>query len=136
MEELPKKSCGISTYDKWNIKPQVSSIFHFDRVSEGWMAYVLCANINRLNYENLLVCIVCSTYSHITIKALWIPHYNISILLFQHFGRFTPESRVVAQWLNIVRVSIQKRGWLWSCKLKVFMMYSKMDRVPFEALSK
>ena len=42
MEEFPKKSCGISTYyDKWNLKPQISSIFHFDRVSDGRMAHVL-----------------------------------------------------------------------------------------------
>ena len=31
----------ISTYDKWNVKPQISSIFHFDPVSDGRMAHVL-----------------------------------------------------------------------------------------------
>ena len=36
-----KSSCGISTYDKWNFKPQISSIFHFDWVSDGQMAHVL-----------------------------------------------------------------------------------------------
>ena len=42
MEEFQKKkSCGISTYDKWNFKPQISSIFYFDRVSYGRMAHVL-----------------------------------------------------------------------------------------------
>ena len=41
MEEFPKKSCGISTYDEWNFKPQISSIFHFDRVSDGRMRHVL-----------------------------------------------------------------------------------------------
>ena len=41
MEEFPKKSFGISTYVKWNFKPQISSIFHFDWVSDGRMAHVL-----------------------------------------------------------------------------------------------
>ena len=42
MEEFPKKnSYGISTYDNWNFKPQISSIFHFDRVSDGQMAHIL-----------------------------------------------------------------------------------------------
>ena len=36
-----KSSCGIFTYDKWNSKPQISAIFHFDRVSDGRMAHLL-----------------------------------------------------------------------------------------------
>ena len=36
-----KNSCNISSYDKWNFKPQISSIFHFDRVGDGQMAHVL-----------------------------------------------------------------------------------------------
>ena len=36
-----KKSFGISTYDELNFKPQISSIFHFDWVSDGRMAHVL-----------------------------------------------------------------------------------------------
>ena len=31
----------LSTYDKWNFKPQISSIFHFDRASDGRMAHLL-----------------------------------------------------------------------------------------------
>ena len=37
-EFTPQKvqySCGISSYDKLNFKPQISSIFHFDRVSDN-----------------------------------------------------------------------------------------------------
>ena len=30
-----------TTYDKWNLKPQISSIFHFDRVSDGQMSHIL-----------------------------------------------------------------------------------------------
>ena len=42
MEEFPKqKSCGISTYDNWDFKAQISSIFHIDQASDGRMAYVL-----------------------------------------------------------------------------------------------
>ena len=41
MEEFPKNSFGMSTYVKWNFKPQISSIFHFDQVSDGLMAHVL-----------------------------------------------------------------------------------------------
>ena len=32
------------TYVKWNFKPQISSIFHFDRVSDSRMAHVLGVN--------------------------------------------------------------------------------------------
>ena len=39
-----KNSCGISTYDKLNFKPQISSIFHFDRASDGRMADALGVN--------------------------------------------------------------------------------------------
>ena len=39
-----KKICGISTYDNWNFKPWISSIFHFDRASDGWVAHVLGVN--------------------------------------------------------------------------------------------
>ena len=31
----------ISTYHKWMFKLQISSIFHFDRASDNWMAHVL-----------------------------------------------------------------------------------------------
>ena len=45
MEEFPKKKIGgISTFDKWNFKPQISFIFHFDGVSDGRMAHVLGVN--------------------------------------------------------------------------------------------
>ena len=37
-------SCGISTYDKWNFKPQISSIFHFVQVSDSWLAHILGVN--------------------------------------------------------------------------------------------
>ena len=43
-----KKSCGIFTYDNWNFKPQISSIFQFDRASDGGMAHVL--GVNKLNF--------------------------------------------------------------------------------------
>ena len=35
MEGFQKK-CGVPTYDKWNFKSQISSIFYFDWVSGGW----------------------------------------------------------------------------------------------------
>ena len=42
MEEFPKKkSWGISTYDNWNFKSQISSIFHFDWAIDGRMAHIL-----------------------------------------------------------------------------------------------
>ena len=41
LEKFPKKSCGISTYDKLKFKPQISSIFHFDQVIDGRMAHLL-----------------------------------------------------------------------------------------------
>jgi hypothetical protein len=41
MEEFPKKSCAIPTYDKRKLKPQISSIFHFDWVSNDQIAHIL-----------------------------------------------------------------------------------------------
>ena len=43
-------SCGISTYDKWNFKPQTLSIFHFDRVSDGPMAQSLVVKMFSPKY--------------------------------------------------------------------------------------
>ena len=40
-KNFPKKYCGISTYYEWHFKPQISSIFHFDGVSDGQMAHIL-----------------------------------------------------------------------------------------------
>ena len=31
----------LVAYDEWNFKPQILSIFHFDRVSDGRMAHIL-----------------------------------------------------------------------------------------------
>ena len=28
------------TFDKWNFKPKISSIFHVDQVTDGWMSHV------------------------------------------------------------------------------------------------
>ena len=46
--DFQKNLCDVSTYDKWNFKPQISSIFHFERVSDGWMAHVLGVNVNTI----------------------------------------------------------------------------------------
>ena len=40
---------SVSTYDKWNFKPQISSIFHFDLASDGRMAHVLSVKTNTLS---------------------------------------------------------------------------------------
>ena len=44
-----KNSCGISTYDNWNFKPQISSIFHFDRASDCRMARVLGVKLRAVD---------------------------------------------------------------------------------------
>ena len=41
--------CTVCTYAKCNFKPQISSIFHFDRVSDGWMAHLLGVKDYRFN---------------------------------------------------------------------------------------
>ena len=41
MAWCPHEGISKKTYDKWNFKPEVSSIFHFDRESDGRMAHVL-----------------------------------------------------------------------------------------------
>jgi len=33
--DFNKFFCDVCTYDKCNFKPQISSIFHFDRASDG-----------------------------------------------------------------------------------------------------
>ena len=45
MEEFPKKTCGISTYDEWDCKPKMSSIVRFDWISDSQMAHVLGVNV-------------------------------------------------------------------------------------------
>ena len=54
-----KHSCGISIYDKWNFKPQISSIFHFDRISDNCMVYVLGVKqtSNHLQFQNMKNCL-------------------------------------------------------------------------------
>ena len=37
MEVFQKK-----LYDKWNFKPKISSIFHFEHVNEVWISHILC----------------------------------------------------------------------------------------------
>ena len=39
-------SLGISTYDNWNFKPQISSVFHFDQTSDGQMAQAFFFHAN------------------------------------------------------------------------------------------
>ena len=46
--DFKQKNCGVSTYHRWNFKPQISFIFHFDHVSDGWMAPVLVVNTSYL----------------------------------------------------------------------------------------
>ena len=48
-----KKSCGISTYDNWNFKPQTSSVFQFDRASDGRMAHELGVNAQRCRWHSI-----------------------------------------------------------------------------------
>ena len=38
---ISKKNCDACTYDKWNSKPQISTIFHFEYVNEAWISVVL-----------------------------------------------------------------------------------------------
>ena len=58
MEECSKKNCGKSTYDKWTFKPQFSSIFYFDRVSDSRMAHVLGVKEKVYEVKNLTFTIV------------------------------------------------------------------------------
>ena len=44
MEGFQKKNCGVCTHDKWNFKPTISPIFHFELVNEGWIIDILCVN--------------------------------------------------------------------------------------------
>ena len=45
--DFNKKNCGVCTYDKWNFKPKISPIFHFELVNEGWIR-------PRLNHSNIM----------------------------------------------------------------------------------
>ena len=59
-----KLSCGIATYDKFNFKPQISSIFHFDRVSDSQLALILGVKTSKekLYNSNDLALLSCSLY--------------------------------------------------------------------------
>ena len=38
-------------YDKWNFKPKISSIFHFEQVIDGWISHIFYVrNSSTLNY--------------------------------------------------------------------------------------
>ena len=52
-----KKSCGMFTYDNLNFKPQILSIFYFDRASDGRMAHVLsrCCVQKDLNDDPAII---------------------------------------------------------------------------------
>ena len=41
MEGFEKKNCDECMYTKWNCKPQISPIFHFECINEGWISGVL-----------------------------------------------------------------------------------------------
>ena len=43
--DFNEKNCCVSTYYKGMFKPQISSLFHFDWVSDGWMAHMLGVKI-------------------------------------------------------------------------------------------
>ena len=49
-----KNPCGISTYDKWNFKPQILYIFHLDRASDGRMAHILSVNVKASALKSFL----------------------------------------------------------------------------------
>ena len=40
----------VSTFGKWNFNSKKSSIFHFDQVTDKWIAPILCVNL--LHYKN------------------------------------------------------------------------------------
>ena len=39
--DFNKTFCGISTYQKWMFKQQISSIFNFDRAHQSWISGLL-----------------------------------------------------------------------------------------------
>ena len=39
--DFNKKICDVCKYDKWDFKPQISSIFNFEYVNEVWIRGVL-----------------------------------------------------------------------------------------------
>ena len=52
MVEFQYFFCNVCTYDKRNFKSQSSSIFHYDRVSDGRMAHILVVNdFAKINTE-------------------------------------------------------------------------------------
>ena len=37
-----KKKIGAYSYDKWNVKLTISSIFHFEHVNDVWISHIVC----------------------------------------------------------------------------------------------
>ena len=35
------KKYGVCMYDKWKFKPKITSIFHFEKVTDDWTSHIL-----------------------------------------------------------------------------------------------
>ena len=73
-----KKSCGISTYDNWNFKPQISSIFHFDRASGGQMR----SNGSHIRFKGF------KNSKHFSFSSFSQTKRNVNCLKFSDFCEF------------------------------------------------
>ena len=58
-----KEKCDVRSYDKWNFKSTISSLFHFDQVTDGWMSHVLGVKLNLSIIVNIFFFVSRNSFS-------------------------------------------------------------------------
>ena len=86
--DFKKTFCGISTYHKWMLKLQISSIFNFDRAHRRWISGVLGVNQFRtrsINFEHIYVLNIFCTWSKWDFSQQKLEHIQIGSILFEKY---------------------------------------------------
>ena len=51
MKEIQEKKCGECYKNKWNFEPEISSIFHFELVNDGWISHILYVSKEKFTWK-------------------------------------------------------------------------------------
>ena len=147
-----KYSCGISTYDKWNFKPQISSIFHFDWVSDSRVAQAHVLGVKLVLICTFLwfmitviheLCFACLVFYFIFLfsvpkvsliwsrgfgktywRKLWIRFQSGHFVMWPPSNSWSISSKLPVQFLLGPLHSIHIRASDWTKKLKLRTMYT------------
>ena len=105
-----KKNCGVS-YHKWTFKPQISSIFHFDRVSDNWMAYVSGVKLSKCRPSPCLKRGVCCGHTQVSTKVhiFWNDHKKLKKIFQFHLtllsNKFKKVVKFFQNFFTLLRIS-------------------------------